>query len=140
MLDCIKKRNYPCADNSSFFIIAPLGGRNVISTLRSADGYGCEPVVDAAAYSEEHDAYSAEGESQLGVEIALEGGQGRVGRDDVHRLHDEQVVVETHHGVDQGDEHYEICPERTLLGGCHEDKELGEHSGKRRNTCQREQC
>ena len=77
-----------------------------ISDKILADGDGCEPVEDAAAYSEEDDASSADGESQLGVEIALEGGQRLVGGNDVHRLDNEQIVVETHNGVDQRYEHY----------------------------------
>ena len=84
----IQKEELSLRGQFLFFIIAPLSGQTVYSTLWSADGYGCEPVVDAAAYSEEYNAYRAESESQLGVEIALEGGQGRVGGDDVHRLHD----------------------------------------------------
>ena len=77
----------------------------VVSCLL-ADGDGCEPVEDAAAYSKENNAYSADGKCQLGVEIALEGGQRLVGGNDVHCLDDKQIVVETHNGVDQRYEHY----------------------------------
>ena len=61
---------------------------------------------------------------------------------DVHGLDDEQVVVEAHHGVDKGDEHHEVGPERGALvtaDGCHEDKELREHTGKRGDASQREE-
>ena len=77
-----------------------------ISDKILADGDGCEPVEDATAYTKENNAYSADGKCQLGVEIALEGGQRLVGGNDVHCLDDKQIVVETHNGVDQGYEHY----------------------------------
>ena len=47
-----------------------------ISDKILADGDGCEPVEDATAYTKENNAYSADGKCQLGVEIALERGQG----------------------------------------------------------------
>ena len=77
-----------------------------VLNLPLAYGDWREPVVDAAAYTEEHNANGAESKRQLGVEVALERGQGRLCRDDVHRLDNEQIVVETHYGIDQGYEHY----------------------------------
>ena len=100
---------------------------------------GEEVVVDAGAEAEEGDACGADGEGNTGVAIGLERRQGRVARLDVHGLDDEQIVVQTHDGVDQGYEDYEVGPEGALLGSSHKHKELGEHTCERRNTSQREQ-
>lgn len=53
-----------------------------------------EPVVDARADAEEGNACGTDGQSELGVSIALEGRQRSVSLLDVHGLDDEQVVVE----------------------------------------------
>ena len=55
-------------EDTSFFTL-----HSLFKMLVRRCGY---PVVDAAAYTEEYYADGAEGESQLGVEVALERGQG----------------------------------------------------------------
>lgn len=55
---------------------------------------GSNPLVDAGADAEEGDANRADGEGRAGVAVALERGQRRIGLGDIHRLHDQQVVVE----------------------------------------------
>ena len=84
----------------------------------------CNPLVEAAADTEEHDAYGAKGYGHLAAAIALECGQRIVVGLDVHCLDDEQVVVEADYRIDKGDEHHEISEERTFLCCRHEDEEL----------------
>ena len=56
---------------------------------------GCgDPLVDAGADAKEGDTCRADGHGDLRVDIALEGRQRTVGLRDVHRLHNQQIVVE----------------------------------------------
>ena len=63
------------------------------NAMRLHPGSG-DPLVDAGADAEEGDASGADGQGCLGVEVALERGQRRVGLGDVHGLHNQQIVVE----------------------------------------------
>lgn len=92
------------------------------------------PLIDAAAYTEGNDAGGAEGESKTRTAVALECRHWVVIVADIHCLHNQQIVVETHHCVDESDEHHEVGTERTLLGCCKEHEELAEHACKRRNS------
>ena len=64
--------------------------RRRLSVLHACGG---DPLIDAGTDAEEHDAYSADGHSHLGVQIALERRQRAVGLRNVHGLHNQQIVV-----------------------------------------------
>lgn len=53
-----------------------------------------DPLVDAGADAKEGDTCRTDGHGDLRVDIALEGRQRTVGLRDVHRLHNQQIVVE----------------------------------------------
>lgn len=94
-------------------------------------------VVNATHQTEQHNTYYANAEGCIAIAIVFEGRERVVIGIDVHRLHDEQVVVERDHCVDQSHEHQ---PVSTGVEGSHEDKELREEAGKRGNTGEREQA
>ena len=66
------------------------------------------PVVEETANPEKENARSTDGKGELGVGVALESRQGRIGVLDVHSLDDEQIIVKAHYGIYQGDEHYKV--------------------------------
>ena len=95
------------------------GGGKRLPYLEGGSGY---PVEHTGADAEERYANGAHTEGDTSALVATEGGQRTVGLRDIHRLDDEQVVVETHYRIDERDEHHEIGGKRTLLGGSHEDE------------------
>lgn len=69
---------------------------HVVKTI----GEGVDVVVGYAAETEEHYACYADKEGGAAVAINLEAWQWLIVRDDIHRLDDEEIVVERDDGVD----------------------------------------
>ena len=105
---------------------------------RAQDGREAfDVVINTTHQTEQHDTYHANAEGCIAIAIVFEGRERVVIGIDVHRLHDEQVVVERDHRVDLS---HEYQPVPTGVEGGHEDKELREEAGKRGNTGEREQA
>ena len=90
-----------------------------------------EPVVEEAVEEATEDETVEDTTEEVAEEAATELGadtQAIVDRGvlkvGVHGLNDKQVVVKADYRVDKGDEHNEVCEERTLLGCRHEHEEL----------------
>ena len=110
--------------------------------LHRGGGGAVDPLVDAGADAEEEDAGGADGERPVDGGAIAESGQWVVLLGDVHGLDDEEVVVKGYYRVDEGDEHYEVWPERGALvtaNGCHEDEEFREHTSEGRDASQGEE-
>ena len=73
------------------------------------------PVIEAADDTEGDDAEGADGKGQFGVAIAAEGGQRVIRILDVHRLNNEEVVVQAHYRIDQRDEYNKVRQEIARL-------------------------
>ncbi len=52
---------------------------------------------------------------------------------DVHCLYNLQIVIKRDDCIDKGNEYQQM---ETCIEGCHEDEELGEEAGKRRDACE----
>ena len=66
---------------------------------------GVEIAVNATQDAEEQNACYTNGDGCARITVALESGNGILTRIDVHCFHNEEIVVEWNHRVDQGDEH-----------------------------------
>ena len=111
--------------------------RVVVLKRTQSSGEAFDIVVNATHQTEQNNAYYANAEGCIAIAIVFEGRERVVIGIDVHRLHDEQVVVERDHRVDQRHEHQ---PVPTGVEGGHEDEELREETCEGGNACQREQA
>ena len=95
-----------------------------------------DTVVNHAEDTQQQDPCHAERKADARIAVAAQRCDRLfVGRN-VHRLHDQQVVIERNHRIDKRDEHQQV---ETTLECCSEDEELREEPGKRRDACQREE-
>ena len=86
---------------TAFYIFACYCSTALLHHRRSLN-----PVIDIAANAKGDDAECAESQRQLRVDVRTEGWQRIRIMLDEHSLDDEQIVVQAHHRVDQGDEDY----------------------------------
>ena len=72
-----------------------------LNTIRES----VEIAVDATEDAKEQYTDDANGKCRARIAITLESGNGLLARIDVHRFHNEEIVVERNHRVDQSDEY-----------------------------------
>ena len=72
-----------------------------LNTIRES----VEVAVDATEDAEEQYTDNANRKCSARITVALESGAGILTRIDVHRFHNEEIVVERNHRVDQSDEY-----------------------------------
>jgi len=79
--------------------------RNVRITDSHTIREGIEVAVDATEDAEEQYTDDTNGKCRARIAITLESGNGLFAGIDVHRFHNEEIVVERNHRIDQSDEY-----------------------------------